>query len=88
MATLSHNLIARRFIVNKDTSAPKNARNAAQGKIGGYQDIVGHDCYSCGSEWAEDYCPQSHRGCLHHCNHMVTSDKCDWCGLIDEGEDE
>jgi len=89
MAQLTHNLIARRFIMKKGMEPSERARSAAQSNLGGYQGIVEKDCDSCihSEAYGTDYCPESRRACLHHCNHIVSHDSCDWCGFK-EPEDE
>lgn len=43
------------------------------------------ECATCG-EADEDRCIASRRSCGHHCNHVWTHDRCDWCGVEFDAE--
>jgi hypothetical protein len=44
------------------------------------------NCLSCGEGDPRGECPRSRRACGHHCDHIHTHDRCDWC-LVEFGED-
>ena len=57
---------------------------AARTKDGG-DDV---SCISCEQGMPKGECVTSKRECGHHCNHLWSHDKCDWCGAYvnDDGK--
>jgi len=52
-------------------------------------EAIERDCVPCEQDDPRGECPASKRTCGHHCNHIWTHDKCDWCGLeeVEDGSD-